>query len=70
MHDKYINFIYALVVGKTSTGKGAFDIWDCEEGVKYFVDIVMPCFMPDKMIFNGGEGYHPFAYMKKGKIYE
>ena len=65
IRERYINFIYALVIGKSIKGKGKFDVWDYEEGVRYFVDIVMPCFLPDKMICGGKRGYYPFAVFKK-----
>lgn len=69
MRDRYINFIYALVIGRSIKGSGKFDIWDCEEGVMYFVDIVMPCLLPDKMICDYKKGYHPFAVFLKEKYF-
>lgn len=69
MDEKYINFIYALVVGQVSQGQGnSFrDIWDCEEGVRCFVNVVMPTLMPNSMKINMEAGYYPISMPLKGR---
>lgn len=60
LEPRYVNFVYALIVGSCSCGKWgnlrSKDIWDCREGVEYFAGLVWDS-LPRKRPANTGGRY-------------
>ena len=59
MKDKTVNFIYALVVGKVSTGDmNLKNVWDNEMAVKFFINHFIPTFPPKETAIGIPVSYH------------
>jgi len=73
MDDKILNFIIVLVTGRVFNNIArldSVDLWDCEEGVSFFLDHFLPLYMPKETLkLDKGPHYYNFSIISKMTTY-